>query len=518
MEHLGTAIGLVFQWPVVLAILGGVAVGLVIGALPGLGSVVAITMVLPFTFSMPTVPAIALILAVYCCSVFGGSISAILMNTPGTPQSAATVLDGYAMAKAGKADLALGWATGSSVIGGIFSTFVLVLLAPTLARFALSFGPIENFALTCLALTCIAGVAGRNFLLGLLAGLVGLMIATVGVDPLSGEPRLTFGIFAVSSGLELIPVLVGLFALAEVFHRISASAESREMVTKIKSGFRMPPWRDWLALKGTLLKSSVVGSFIGVLPGTGAATASFLSYALAKRTGRFRARMGSGEPEGIVASETANNAVTGGALVPTLALGIPGDPITAIMMSALIIHGVQPGPRLFVDSPDLVYACFVALLVINVVMLVAAGYFSRFFSRLLDLPEPVLLTLVLVLSTLGAYGVRGNPFDLYVMLAAGVVGYLFRLASIPVAPVVIGMVLGPFVEESLRQGLILTDNSFLDFFASPIAATLLGTTLLIVAVPVVLGIAPLRRRLHGSPGGAMSASDTAREVDAKEQP
>lgn len=486
MEYLGIATGLVFHWSVLLAICIGVVIGLIVGALPGLGSVVAITMVLPFTFSMETVPAIGLILAVYCCSVFGGSYSAILLNTPGTPQSAATVLDGYSMARKGKVGEALGWATGASVFGGLFSTFVLVLFAPQLAKLALKFGPIENFALTCLALTCIAGVAGRNFLLGVLAGLIGLMVATVGVDPLSGETRLTFGSFAMSSGLELIPVLVGLFAVAEVFSRASAPSDSTQQ--PLMPGYDLPPLRDWLARKGTLLKSSVIGSFVGILPGTGAATASFISYAVAKRSGRYRDRIGEGEGEGIVAAEASNNAVTGGALVPTLALGIPGDPITAVMMSALIIHGIQPGTRLFVETPELIYACFVALLVINLVMFAVAGPFARVFSRVLRLPEPILMALVLLLSVLGAYGVRGNVFDLYVMLGAGIVGYLLRLAAIPVAPIVIGMVLGPFVEESLRQGLILTDGNFMRFLSSPIAATLLGITALTIVLSAVLAL------------------------------
>ncbi|WP_347309867.1 tripartite tricarboxylate transporter permease [Defluviimonas sp. SAOS-178_SWC] len=497
MEYFGIAAGMVFTPASLLAILAGTFIGLVVGALPGLGSVVAITLVLPFSFSMETAPAICLILSVYCCSVFGGSYSAILLNTPGTPQSAATVLDGYAMAKRGEADLALGWATGASAIGGIFSTFVLLLFAPQLARVALSFGPIENFALTCFALTCIAGVAGANFILGIISGLIGLFLATVGVDPLSGETRMTFGYFGLSSGIELIPVLIGIFAIAEVFDRATAiSKPSDEPGPRIKAGFRLAPLAEWTARWGTLLKSSVIGSFVGVLPGTGASTASFISYAVAKRTGRFRKDVGTGEAEGIVASETANNAVTGGALVPTLALGIPGDPVTAVMMSALVIHGIQPGTRLFVESPELIYASFVALLVINVVMFVAAAPFAHVFSRILHLPDAIIAALVLILSVLGAYGVRGNMFDLYVMLAAGVVGYMMRLAAIPAAPIVIGMVLGPFVEESLRQGLILTDGNIAAFFGRPIAAALMSVTILIVLSTAIMSVVNLASRLR----------------------
>ncbi|WP_420392960.1 tripartite tricarboxylate transporter permease [Acuticoccus sp.] len=481
------------NWQVLVAILSGTAIGLVVGALPGLGSVVAVTVVLPFTFPMEPVPAIALLLAVYCCSVFGGSFTAVLLNTPGTPQSAATVLDGYAMTRAGKGDLALGWVAGASVFGGLFSTVVMVLLAPQLAAVALRFGPVETFGLICLALTCISGVSGKNIILGWIGGFIGLMLGTVGVDPLSGQTRFTFDVFAVSSGIQIIPVLVGLFALSEVLYRLNESEASRTSANFVP-GFRLPPLRDWLARWKTLLSGSVIGSAVGALPGTGAATAAFISYATTKRFGRFRKDIGEGEPEGIVASETANNAVTGGALVPTLALGIPGDPVTAVLMTALIIHGIQPGTRLFVDTPELVYAAFLVLIMANLVMFASAGVFSRIFSRIVSFPQPIQLTLITVLSVVGSYGVRGNLFDLWVMVVAGVVGYLCRIAAIAVAPIVIGMVLGPFLEQSLRQGLILTRGSFLEFFASPIAATLMAVSLLIVLTSLVLLILERRKR------------------------
>lgn len=493
MEYLSQAGWLILDWQVLVTILAGTAIGLVVGALPGLGSVVAVTVVLPFTFSMDAVPSIALLVAVYCSSVFGGSFTAVLLNTPGTPQSAATVLDGYAMTRAGKGDLALGWVAGGSLVGGLFSTVVLVLLAPQLAAVALRFGPIETFGLICLALTCISGVSGRNLLLGWIGGSVGLMLGAVGVDPISGQTRFTFDIFAISSGIEIVPVLVGLFAISEVIHRLNESEASRASA-KIVPGFKLPPLKEWLLRWKTFLSGSVIGSSVGALPGTGAATAAFISYAAAKRFGRFRDEIGRGEPEGIVASEAANNAVTGGALVPTLALGIPGDPVTAVMMTALIIQGIQPGTRLFVDTPELVYATFLVLILANLAMFFSAGIFSRVFSRIVSFPQPIQLSIIVVLSVVGSYGVRGNVFDLWVMLVAGAVGYLCRIASIPIAPIVIGMVLGPFLEQNLRQGLILTRGSFLAFFSSPIAAALMGGAALIVLASVVFLI---RDRIRG---------------------
>jgi len=361
MEYLAPAFSLLATPATLIAVLIGTVVGIVVGALPGLGTVVALTVCLPFTFSMGQAPSIALLLAVYCSSVYGGSISAILINTPGTPQSAATCLDGYPMAVRGEADLALGWATAASVFGGLFSLVVLVLAAPQLAAVALQFGPIETFALLVFSLTCIAWVSRESVVKGLLAGTIGLFLAAVGPDPMSGDIRFDFGIFQLSAGLQLIPVLVGLFALAEVFVRAAEPAPEGEAVVA-RVGFRLPPLRAWRPYLKTLLRSSGIGSFIGVLPGTGAAVAAFISYAEAKRSSPRGAAFGTGEPEGVIASEAANNAVTGGALVPTLALGIPGDAATAVMMGTLLLQGITPGVRLFVDNPDLVYAAFLSLL------------------------------------------------------------------------------------------------------------------------------------------------------------
>lgn len=495
MEYVLPALEALASPASIVALLAGVAFGIVVGALPGLGSVVAITVILPFTFSMALIPSVVLVLAVYCASVYGGSISAILINTPGTPQSAATVLDGFPMARRGEADLALGWATGASVIGGLFSIVVLVLAAPELAAIALRFGPIETFALICLALTCIAGVSRGSMLKGLFAGVLGLFLATVGSDPVTGDIRFDFGYFPLSAGIGLIPVLVGIFALSEVFMRV-AERQGAAVDIRGRVGFRFAPLGEWLKRWKTLLKSCVIGSFVGVLPGTGAATAAFISYAEAKRTGRYRDKLGTGEPEGVIASESANNAVTGGALVPTLALGIPGDAVTAVMMSALIIQGVQPGVRLFAENPDVVYTAFVALVFVNLVMLAMAVAGAQLFTRILRVPEPLLLASVVVLSFVGAYGVRGSAFDLLIALVAGIAGVFLRWNGFPTAPVVIGMVLGPLFEASLRQGLILTDGRISAFLVGhPIAVGLFIVTGLILAWPLV---AAAVRRVRGA--------------------
>lgn len=466
--------------PFTLAIIfTGTLFGVIVGALPGLGSVIAVTMVLPFTFTMPQIPSIALLLGVYCGSVYGGSISAILINTPGTPASAATCFDGYPMVRQGKADAALGWATTSSFFGGIFSVIVLMMAAPTLARLALYFGPIEYFALMVFALTCICGVSQGAMAKGLLSGAAGLFLAVVGSDPITGDLRFTFDSFQLSAGIGLIPVIVGVFAFSEVFIRANEFSVDAQ-TAGLRVGCKLPSWAQWKMRWKVLLKSASIGSFIGVLPGTGAATASFVSYAEAKRSSPNSEHFGTGEPDGIIASEAANNAVTGGALVPTLALGIPGDPVTAIMLGAFILQGITPGPTLFAHHQGVVITLFVALLMVNVVFLLVGIFGSRFFSYILRLPEPLLLGIVIILGVVGAYGVNNNEFDVWVALISGIVGFLMRLINIPVAPLVIGMVLGPMVEQSLRQGLIIVDGDFLQFFHSPIAVVLFVLTILFI--------------------------------------
>lgn len=483
LDTLLSALWLVMDPGVFAALLIGTAFGIITGALPGMGSVIAVTICLPFTYAMGQVASISLLLAVYCGSVYGGSISAILINTPGTPQAAATTLDGYPMAVAGHADRALGWATFASVAGGLFSCLVLVFAAPQLAALALNFGPIEICALIVLALTCIASVSRGSLAKGLLAGLIGLFIAVVGSDPLTGDMRYTFGVFILSAGFDVIPVVVGLFALSEVFMRAAEplKAQSRSISY---SGMKLPSLSDMKGRWWTLIKSSSLGSVIGVLPGTGAATASFIAYAEAKRSSRNNKRMGEGEPDGIIAPESANNAVTGSALVPALALGIPGDAVTAVMLTALVVNGITPGVRLMADNPEIVYASFLALFLANIALLMLAFASSRLFALVLRMPEALMMMSVILLSVLGSYGVRGNVFDLYVMLGAGIVGFGLRLFNVPLAPLVIGLVLGPRFEVSMRQGLILTDGSFWPFLTSPLAASLFLATLLAILWPV----------------------------------
>lgn len=497
MDSIIEALSLVCTFETLIALVFGTLWGIVVGALPGLGSVLAITICLPFTYTMHQVPAVAMLLATYGGSVYGGSISAILINTPGTPQSAATCFDGFPMSMRGEGDKALGWATMASIIGGLLSCFVLILAAPQLAAFALRFGPIETFSLILLGLTCIASISRGSMFKGLLAGVLGLFLALVGADPVTGDLRFHFGIFELSGGFSLIPVVVGIFALSEVFDRVAQKSVDTFKAVKV-SGIKLPSWEEYRPRILLTIKSFLIGTGVGILPGTGAATGAFLSYAEAKRSSPRSDKMGSGEPDGLVASETANNSVTGGALVPTLALGIPGDAVTAVMLATLTIHGITPGVRLMQDNPDVVYASFLTLILANLLLLPLGFVVCKLFARILKIPEQLMLAMIVLLCLLGAYCVRSSFFDLWVALGMGFLGMALRYMGVSLAALIIGLVLGPQFELSLRQGLVITNGSFLGFFTGhPIALVLFTVTLLMVFWPMLRYFIQKRKKGSG---------------------
>jgi len=486
MEHFIIALQQTFSLTSLLMVFGGTLLGTVLGALPGLGSIVGISICLPFTYTMGSVPAIALLLGVYAGSIYGGSISSVLINTPGTPQSAATAIEGYPMALQGKAGEAIGWATMSSVLGGLFSCLVLLVAAPQLASVASKFGAVEMFALIFLGLSSISTLASGSKIKGIFSGFVGLALALIGQDPITGEMRFTFDSFALMSGIDLIPVVVGAFAISEILSRVDAISRSQKVnpircEKLILPGFRAYKGRYW-----QLLKSSMIGAGIGILPGAGATAAAFIAYGESQRSSPNRKNFGKGEPDGIIAAEASNNAVTGGALVPSLALGLPGDAVTAIMLATLILHGIVPGSRLMQDSPSTVYAAFLTLTLANILLIPCGIIVMRAFAHLLRMPEQLFLPTICLLCMLGAYAGRMNPVDFYVTFAAGIMGIVFRYFSVPIAPMVIGLVLGFQFEFSLRQALIITGgNPLLMLTDHPIAAGLFILTVVIQAGPYV---------------------------------
>ncbi len=484
MDLLQQAIVQFSTMEVLVALIIGCLWGTFAGALPGMGTVAALIVALPFAFGMTTEGSMALFLGIYVTSVYGGSISAILINTPGTPQSAATVLEGYPMARAGKADLAIGWATLSSFIGGMFSLVVLIIAAPLLAQVSVAFGPAAIFAIVVFALTCISWLSDGSPAKGLAGGMIGLWLTTIGPDNLTGYTRFDFGIPMLMGGLTLIPVLIGLFALSEVLYRAAHYFAAKPPdVTNV--GFRLPAWSDVRIRTAQFLRSSVIGTFIGILPGTGAMAATFVSYTAALKTSPRKKNFGKGEPDGLIASEASNNAVTGGALIPTLALGIPGDGGTVVLLGVLTIQGVVPGFDLVNNNPQVLTGAFLMIMVANVILFGTGILGARLFARLMAVPEPLLMGMILLFSLVGAFVVRGNPVDLIVCSVAGIVGVILRFAKYPIAPIVIGMALGKIFEEKLRQGLIASRGDFAAFVLDPIAVPIFGLTLVIVTAPLI---------------------------------
>lgn len=466
----------------------GVLFGTVIGALPGLGTAVAITICIPFTLKMGSGPAIALLLGVYASSIYGGSISAVLLNTPGTPQSACTGMEGYPMAQKGMAREALGWVTMSSVLGGLISCAVLVLAAPSLAALSVKYGgPLEICALICMGLACITSLSEGNHIKGILMGVAGLFIATIGNDPQTGELRFTFGSQNLVSGIDLMPVVVGVFPLAELFYRVYESCSEKAPTVVQCSGMKLPSWTDWKA-KGrisNLLRSSLMGCGLGILPGTGATAATFIAYSSAKRISPEQNDFGKGCPAGLIAAEASNNAVSGGALVPTLAMGIPGEPVMALMLATLTLHGITPGVRLMADNPDIVYATFILLILANLSLIPAAWVCIRGFGKIIAFPSAVLLGLIVICSLIGVYLPRGSLFDIWITLGIGVIAFFMRLTNFPVAPLLIGYVLSNQLEYRMSQvAIYIGGGSLLDYTLDhPVAIVLFAIAAVLLVLP-----------------------------------
>jgi putative tricarboxylic transport membrane protein len=456
----------------------GLLFGITVGCLPGLTATMATALAVPFTFGKPPDVAFAFLLGLYCSAVYGGSISAILIHTPGTPASAATLLDGYPMAQKGRGAEALGTAIVSSFFGGIISALILILLAPQVARFALKFGPHEYFALGLAGLTIIMSVSGKSLLRGIVAGVLGLLLSTVGVDELSGCFRFTLGKMELLEGLSFIPVMIGLFALSEVFITLENLFTEEASVRAGDCSVKLPSLKRIFQLKQVILRSSLIGTGIGIIPGAGATIAAFAAYNEARRISKTPEKFGTGCDEGVAAAEAANNGVTGGALIPMLTLGVPGDAVTAILLGALIIHGLRPGPMLFTNHAGLMNELFVILIIANLIMVVIGLIGARFFARVLDLPKGILSPLIIVLCVVGSYSLSNSMFEVWIMLFSGAAGYLFRKYDFPLAPVILGMILGPMVEVNLRRALTMSDGNQYLFFTRPISLVLILISLI----------------------------------------
>ena len=454
----------------------GVLIGVLVGALPGLSSPMAVALLLPFTIGLEPIPAIAMLAALYCAGTFGGSITAILINTPGAPPALATALDGYPLAQRGEAGRALGIAAFSSVIGGIISLLIFIVAAPALAAIALSFRPQEYFALTLFGLSMLASISGKSSLRNLIAGAFGVLISTIGIHLVTGVERFTFGVSDLYEGISFIPVLIGLFAMGEL---LTQSQDINVAVERIKSlVVRLPSREDFHKVKWTILRSSFLGTFIGILPAEGSTVAAIMGYNEAKRWSKNKEEFGHGAIEGIAGPEAANNAAAGGAMVPTLALGIPGSGTTAVILAALMIHGLRPGPYLVRETPEFVYAIFMAMLIANFMFLGIGLAGAKFFSRITLIPRTFLWPSVFIFSTVGAYSFSQSMFDVWIMLASGVLGFAMLRHGFGPAPFVMGLILGRLVEETWSQSMIIFDNNWLRFFESPIVNLFFVLTLM----------------------------------------
>lgn len=473
--------------PMAIATIGlGALIGLIFGSIPGLTFTVALALALPISFNMDAVPAMGLLLGTYIGGMTGGSVSAILLGIPGTPSAAATVLDGHPMTKQGNASIALGTAVITSVFGGIFSLVVMIVSVDLVSRVAISFGPAEIFALVLFGLSTICGLCGGSLIKGLISGALGLMIMTIGIDTIDGVPRMTFGSVNMLQGVNLLVAMIGLFAvpfIIEAFAVKSATPEKSQRISRVKAelpSLRMLSKNLWL-----MIKCSVMGTGIGAIPGTGGAIASFLAYDHAKRFSKKPESFGKGNVEGVVSSETANNAVTGGTLIPLLSLGIPGDPATAIVLAGLMIHGIAPGPSLFMNHAGEVYGIYVSVVLAYIWVLGLQLMGIRLFVHVLKIPRELLAVGVLVLCAIGAYSIRNSVFDIYAMGAIGVLAYGLVSFRVPITPIILGMVLGPTLENEFRTAMMLSAGDPEIFYTSPTALIFFSLALLVIGLQAV---------------------------------
>ena len=468
MDYLLSGFASAFSVEVFPILVLGVLGGVILGALPGLTATMGVAILLPFTFSMMPTPALVMLIGVYIGGIYGGSIAAILLKTPGTPASAATVLDGHTMAVKGLAAKALSIAAVASFIGGLISTIVLIGIAPILADFALRFNAPEYFALALFGLTIIASVSAKNIMKGLLAGTIGLLISMVGLDPISSVPRFTFGVLDLYSGINIIPVLIGLFAITEGLNQLEKMSSNQPDIPP-KFSYKLLSFSDFKKILPTSIKSGLIGTSIGSVPGAGADISAFACYNEAKRVAKKPEEFGNGSMHGLAAAESGNNGVTGGSLVPLLTLGVPGDAVSAVLLGALIVQGLTPGPLLFQDNPEIVYGIFSSMIIANIVMLLIGFLGIRFFCRIIEVPKIIMIPIIIFLSIIGAYAINNSMFDVGIAITFGLLGFILNKLDIPSSPILLAIILGPMAETNLRKSLILYEGSWSFLYDRPIA-------------------------------------------------
>ncbi len=478
-----TVVSNIFNPLTILILFGGVAMGISFGAMPGLTSTMGVALLMPLTFAMEAQNGIMLLVGIFVGAIYGGSITAILINTPGTPSAAATVLDGYKFTLRGEAGRALGISTVSSWAGGVISGIFLIFLAPQLATAALRFSAPETFALAFFGISIISSVSGESILKGLMSGVLGLILSLMGMDNITGFSRFTFGTTFLSGGLAFIPVMVGLFALSQCFLTIEEIFVPRPKISKAKKVW--PTRQDMKKILPTMIRGGITGTFIGSIPGAGGDISAFVSYDMEKRVSKHPELFGTGIPEGIAAPESSNNGTTGGALIPLLTLGIPGDSNTAVMLGALMMHNLTPGPQLFVQQASIVNTLFVGFIIANFIMLLLGLTAQPLFIKIVSIPKQILTPSIIVLCAVGSYAINNNYYDIIVMIIAGVIGYFLTKGGYPLSPIILAMILGPMAEGNFRRSLVMSQGNYMIFAQRPICAAFILIGLLSLVYPFI---------------------------------
>ena len=466
MQYLIPATGLLFTLENILWINIGVFIGSVFAAIPGLSIILCVILFLPVTYTMSAIPGMMFLLGIYCAGGYGGSVSAILINTPGTPHAAATMLDGHPLSKQGRTKAALKIALYASTFGGVFSALMLLFLGPQVARMAAKLGTPEYFMVCVFGLTIIAGVSGKSIIRGLISACLGLFISCIGSDPMTSYDRFTFGISRLYLGMDLAVCLIGLFALVEIMAKSERRLDSLKLdAAKIKDDGKITK-EEYKRMIRPVIMSSIIGSLVGIIPGTGASEASWFSYSQARNMSKHPEEFGHGSVEGIAAAESANNAVTGATLIPLLTLGIPGDGTVAIMLSALMINGLNPGLSLFTTDGDIMYAIMLGLILVNLFMLLQGKFLTSLFAKVVSIPQEILTPIIVIFCFAGAYSVNGNYFDVGIALVFAVLAWILRKLDLPAVPILLGMVLGSMTETNFRRALLISNGNPGIFFSS----------------------------------------------------
>lgn len=471
------------SFDVQLMVLLGALCGILVSCLPGLSATMAVALLLPLTFGIPAVSALLLLAGIYVGAMFGGAIPAILLATPGTPSAVSTTFDGYPMAQKGYAGKAIAIACIASVVAGVFGVLVLMTVAPPLAAFALHFSAPEYFAVAVFGLAVISSLAEGSVLKAFASGMIGLLLAVVGMDPMTGFARFTFDSPDLLGGVSFLAVMVGTAALAEVLYQIDNNEKDQTSLTKYEVNSMSLTMNEVRQMIKPTIIGCIFGVFIGIMPAAGANIAAFVSWGQAKLWSKKPEEFGKGSLEGLTASEAGNNSVVGGDLVPMLTLGVPGDPVTAIMMGALILQGLRPGPMLFAEHPEIVYGLFLGLIISNLWVLPIGLFGARFFAKMTTVPKPILWPTILTLCVIGTYASEGTMMPAYTVVVFGMIGYLMKKAALPTAPLILGVLLGPMAEENLRRSLLMNHMDLSVFFTRPISLLLLSLGLITLVWP-----------------------------------